>query len=80
MEFNKYVIKNKDINTLLDEIEVIKEDLCILEKLYHGYSCNIDITRSSKYKNLFNAEIELRYEKSKDKERVIPIIEPPTLL
>lgn len=80
MEFNKYVIKNKDINTLLDEIERIKEDLCILEKLYNGYSCNIEVTRSSKYKKLFNAEIELRYEESKDKERVIPIIEPPTLL
>jgi hypothetical protein len=80
MEFNSYIIKNKDINTLLDEIDLIITDMCTFSKLHNGYSCNVDITRSSSNKNLFNAEINLRHEEQKDKERVRTPIEPPTLL
>lgn len=75
MTLNKdYVIRNKPIKELMNELDRI---LATLSKFDRGYKCNITVNKNKS--GLWDAEINVNNEKSKIKATEV-VIEPPTLL
>jgi len=74
---NKYTINNKPLKEILDNIDSFMTNITKFQEKYKGYSYNIEITNNGL---LWNGEINIKHEKSKDTEVFKDTIEPPTLL
>lgn len=60
---NTYLIQNKPIKELLDNLDKFTTNIMKFKSKHEGYNYNIEITNNNEDKDFFDAEINITYEK-----------------
>jgi len=80
MKLNKtYNLEEKTLRALLDKLNEAMEGLYKFSSDHPGYNFEVNVNESTA-SGSWTAEINVKYEKQKDKTSLLGSIEPPTLL
>jgi len=60
---NIYLIRNKPIKELLDNLDKFTTNIMKFKSKHKGYDYKIEITNNNEDKDFFDAEINITYEK-----------------
>lgn len=67
---NTYVIENKPLKELLDNIDKITTNIEKFKEKHEGYNYNIKVVNNAQDKDYFDAEINIMYEEQKSTKTV----------
>jgi len=63
---NTYVIENKPLKELLDNIDKISSNIEVFKEKHKGYNYDIKIMNNAQDSDYFDAEINIMYEKQEN--------------
>lgn len=67
---NTYIIQNKPLKQLLDNIDNFITNISKFKEKHNGYDYTIEVTNNKKDKDFYDAEITIKYEKQRDIETI----------